>query len=83
MVDDTVWITSGVDSHSTGLHPVGWALDYRSKNIMSQNLELRREQLKAWAARAQKRLGSDFDIIAEIHTDPNRDHIHGEFDPEE
>ena len=82
MADGIVWITSGTDSHSSGKHPTGDALDFRAKNIAAESLSARRELLMGWANGVQRRVGDDFDIVPETHSDSNRDHLHCEFDPD-
>jgi len=51
-------------------HFTGMALDFRTERV---GIDI--EEAKEIAALMQKRLGAEFDIVAE------EDHIHGEFDP--
>ena len=64
----TLTVTSGVDSHTTGLHPVGRALDLRTRDLAPG-------EAAAMVAELRRRLGRDYDVILES------DHIHMEFDP--
>ena len=69
-------ITSGNDSvHGAGsLHFRDRALDFRGRNITDA-------QGRALEAAVETILGSGYDVIFEIKTDPNSDHLHVEFDP--
>lgn len=61
-------ITSGMDNHTTGLHPSGKALDFRTR-------DLRVGQISELADQAKARLGPDYDVVVE------KDHLHVEYDP--
>jgi hypothetical protein len=65
-----VVITSGLDSHETGLHPKEYAVDIRIWYIP----EAVRERVRVILA---ERLGPAFDVLYE--TDP--EHYHVEYDP--
>jgi hypothetical protein len=80
-IDGLVWITSGVDSHETGLHPNYRAWDIRTKNIEADSLQERRDTAADWAARIGKRLGVAWQVFHETFADPDKDHIHAERDP--
>lgn len=82
MDDGICWCTCGVDSHTTGLHPPGDALDFRCNNIIASSLAERRETQDAWATVVQRRLGDDYDVVSEKHEKQERDHLHVEFDPD-
>lgn len=80
--DGTVWITSGSDSHEIGMHPNDRAFDFRGRNILATTLEEQRAIGRDWAERVQARLGYDYDVFFETYDDdPERDHLHLEFDP--
>ena len=82
MDDGIVWCTCGSDSHVTGFHPKGLALDFRGRNIDAISLEERRQRGQAWRNRVQARLGSEYDVLFEEHENPDRDHLHLEHDPD-
>lgn len=71
-------ITSGVDSHTTGLHPKGRALDFRTRDVQALLGESRNVVVERIVQEMQRRLGEDFDVINE-HVE--RLHIHAEWDP--
>lgn len=71
-------ITSGVDSHTTGLHPKGRALDFRTRDILPTSTQSVAARAEAVVQEMQRRLGEDFDIINE-HVE--KQHIHAEWDP--
>lgn len=73
--DDTVWITSGSDSHTQGLHPQCRALDVRVYNLVAKDRGERSEIASAWREKLMKRLGPNYDVLLED------DHIHIEYDP--
>lgn len=72
-------ITSGVDSHTTGLHPKGRALDFRTRDVVpapgSSSIS---ETVARIVIRMQQNLGDEFDIINEHEL---KVHIHAEWDP--
>lgn len=80
MEDDAVTITSGRDSHVTGLHPKGRALDFRGRAIRGRDLAERRRRGRLWAARVGLDLGLRYDVLWEEYSDPNRDHLHVEYE---
>lgn len=81
MEDSLVWITSGSDAHRFALHPNFRALDVRTKNIKAGNLVQRRAAADQWAARIRRRVGRNYDVIfEESGENPDKDHIHGEYD---
>lgn len=67
-------VTSGTDSHDTGLHPLGLALDIRTKDIDS------RADKHAMVADVKAILGRDYDVIFESEGLAN-EHLHIEYDP--
>ena len=78
--DGLVWITSGDDSHKTGLHTVCRAVDVRTRNVSSPG-PARLTELHRLVVRLQSRLGAHFDILFEKPDQPD-EHIHIELDPE-
>lgn len=65
-------ITSGNDGKHTSpksLHYKDLAIDIRGRDIPDADLT-------KMAGELQKRLGRDYVVLAEFHSDPNKDHIH-------
>lgn len=69
---DEAIITSGIDGkHSVGsLHYAGAALDFRTRELSSENQQKVRDEIK-------ERLGDDFDVILESN------HLHVEWQPKQ
>lgn len=74
-------VTSGRDSHAKGSHPRGLALDFRGKTIVAPNLAERRRRGRLWGARVQARLGADYVVLFEEHSQSARDHLHVQLTP--
>ena len=73
-------VTSALDSHQTGLHPRGLAIDIRVKDIPRDTWEEVRAQIDT---RLNPRYNKFkfYDVILELHR-PGHEHIHIEYDPE-
>lgn len=73
--DENLLVTSAQDSrHKAGsVHPLGMAVDFRTKN-------LRRGQARRLRDRMKERLGEAYDVILEDEGGPN-EHLHVERDP--
>lgn len=67
-------VTSGTDSHDSGFHPLGLALDFRTKDIPNRSDKL------AMIAEVKAILGRDYDVIFESEGLDN-EHLHIEYDP--
>jgi len=81
MDGDVLVVTSGSDSHTNGLHPLGRALDFRGNSITADDLQARRARGQKWCERVKARLGENYDVLFEEFEDPTRDHLHVEYDP--
>ena len=71
-------ITSGVDSHTTGLHPKGRALDFRTRDVVAFGLFTVSETVERIVQQMREQLGADFDVVNEHEA---KVHIHAEWDP--
>lgn len=81
--DRTVVVTSGTDSHKLGYHPTGRGWDFRTRNIVSQDLDDRRHTATVWCACIRETMGKDWDVLLEVsRPSPDNDHVHCEFDPD-
>lgn len=73
-------ITSGCEASSDhgggSFHYSGLAFDIRGKNVSDA-------EMRALANDLQEQLGDDYDVVAEFPSDPNRHHVHVEYDPDD
>ena len=74
-------MTSGLDSHKTGKHPVGLAGDFRIKDIPPNKwIRLTEAIRRKLAIAAHEDFISLYDVVLETHLKGN-EHIHVEYDP--
>jgi len=66
-------VTSTTESHVTGLHPRGLAVDLRTRDLQPL-------QISALVIELRRALGTDYDVIDESRT--SQPHIHVEYDPD-
>jgi RHS repeat-associated protein len=74
---DDATITSTYDSNThrpDSKHYTNDAIDIRGRDVSD-------DVLRRMAEDIDKKLGDDYDVIPEFFKDPNRDHIHIEYDP--
>ena len=71
-------ITSGTDSHKTGLHTTGNAIDLRCNAANGMN----KTKCLQWVVTLASALGPNYDVMyEEFLANPGNSHIHIEYDP--